>query len=411
MIKDNEIEKKLEDAFTSSKDDPSKKEEEIKASLEIDELLKETISEFGLALEKKKSPVYDHDQPKKLSQLEKKDEKETKIPKYGPLSEYVKETTKTPPLRVVKEYIKKVKIPAPKIVIPLVALGLIAGSGSFYFSKPRKTNLSPKEKVELKTLNLKQKLDQLPLAVPPAQNSLNEEKDSTATESLQKETTGKKHPEIIPEKSTPIEKKADSKVQSETSPSPLTPQASLPEQSSTPELPPEFTEPYLSTAAPLLELQNTLPAEKTTTKTALKKQLNPTEEQNLPKELKWAFQPTATRPTPKKEPPKEEIKTGDLVPLQMIDILPRVIRKVQPEYPSLALSRGIEGTVIVNALISENGDVIKTAVIKGIKSPFGLNKASEQAVKQWKFKPALKNGTRVKVWKPIAIAFKKKLNS
>ncbi len=107
-------------------------------------------------------------------------------------------------------------------------------------------------------------------------------------------------------------------------------------------------------------------------------------------------------------PPQPKIKTGDVVPLSQVDIPPITLKTVEPEYPPLAKRMGIEGTVVVNALISENGDVIQTFIIKGIKGPYGLNEVAEKAVRQWKFKPALKNGVRVKVWKPISIGFRKK---
>ncbi len=111
------------------------------------------------------------------------------------------------------------------------------------------------------------------------------------------------------------------------------------------------------------------------------------------------------------QPPQstlDNIKEGDLVPLEMVEIPPAVLKRVHADYPTAARSFGIEGTVIVNALISEKGDVIKTEVIKGIKSSFGFNLSAQNAVRQWKFEPAVIKGLKVKVWMPIAIVFKAK---
>jgi len=67
---------------------------------------------------------------------------------------------------------------------------------------------------------------------------------------------------------------------------------------------------------------------------------------------------------------------------------------------------GISGTITVNALISETGDVLRTEILKGIKGGYGFEKSAETAVRQWKFRPAEKDGIPVRVWKPIDINFK-----
>jgi TonB family protein len=131
--------------------------------------------------------------------------------------------------------------------------------------------------------------------------------------------------------------------------------------------------------------------------------------------------PQKTQKTVEKEPAKnaqkepakatpitlDNIKEGDIVPLEMVDTLPVVIKRVQADYPAAARSFRIEGTIIVNALISEKGAVIKTEIIKGIKGAFGFNQSAQSAVHQWKFEPASIKGIKVKVWMPIAIVFKK----
>lgn len=104
----------------------------------------------------------------------------------------------------------------------------------------------------------------------------------------------------------------------------------------------------------------------------------------------------------------QPVKEGDLLPLDQVDIPPERIKKVNPEYPALARRMNIQGTVIVNALISEKGDVIDTAIIRGVEGPFKLNEAAQMAVQKWKFKPAMKGSKAVKVWKPFAIRFGEK---
>jgi outer membrane biosynthesis protein TonB len=54
--------------------------------------------------------------------------------------------------------------------------------------------------------------------------------------------------------------------------------------------------------------------------------------------------------------------------------------------------------------------VLQTVAIRKIDSPFGFNEAAERAVKKWKFRPAWKDGVRVKVWKVITIVFKENMD-
>ncbi len=103
----------------------------------------------------------------------------------------------------------------------------------------------------------------------------------------------------------------------------------------------------------------------------------------------------------------DKLKEGDLVPLDLVESKPVPVKQVAPIYPASLIRAGIEGTIIVNALVSETGKVIKTEIIRGIKGAFELEAAAVRAVKQWEFEPATIKGIRVKVWLPVAIEFKK----
>lgn len=103
--------------------------------------------------------------------------------------------------------------------------------------------------------------------------------------------------------------------------------------------------------------------------------------------------------------PTAKAKTGDLVPLNTVEVEPRLIKRVEPVYPELERRMGIKGNVILNVLISETGDVLEVAVIRGVKGSVALEKEAVNAVKKWKFLPAEKDGVKVRVWKPITIGF------
>lgn len=64
-----------------------------------------------------------------------------------------------------------------------------------------------------------------------------------------------------------------------------------------------------------------------------------------------------------------------------------------PEYPHDALSRGIEGDVVVEANITRSGDVESAAIVSG---PAGLLKSSLDAVRRWRFRPYRMKGQPLK---------------
>jgi protein TonB len=110
---------------------------------------------------------------------------------------------------------------------------------------------------------------------------------------------------------------------------------------------------------------------------------------------------------PPSDPKLDQIKEGDILTLDLVDTPPVVIRKIPAAYPEHARSLNIEGTVMINTLVSEKGDVVDTKILKNIKNAVGFDQAALQAVRRWKFEPATVKGIKVKVWIPVAIDFKK----
>jgi TonB family protein len=60
----------------------------------------------------------------------------------------------------------------------------------------------------------------------------------------------------------------------------------------------------------------------------------------------------------------------------------KLIQKVQPTYPADAKKAGIEGSVVLDVLITAAGDVTDVKVVKG---PEELREAASAAVRQWKY--------------------------
>jgi protein TonB len=79
-----------------------------------------------------------------------------------------------------------------------------------------------------------------------------------------------------------------------------------------------------------------------------------------------------------------------------------LIRQVKPTYPPLARSARIQGTVVLQALISKDGTIENLHLVSG--HPM-LAPAAIEAVKQWKYKPYFLNGEPVEVETTINVNF------
>ncbi len=73
-------------------------------------------------------------------------------------------------------------------------------------------------------------------------------------------------------------------------------------------------------------------------------------------------------------------------------------------YPVEAKKAGVEGRVVIQALVDENGDVIKTSVVKSLGS--GCDEAALKAIKKTKFTPGMNKGKKVKAEVTIPVSFK-----
>ena len=83
--------------------------------------------------------------------------------------------------------------------------------------------------------------------------------------------------------------------------------------------------------------------------------------------------------------------------------------KTQPIYPSTLLKKGIGGKVLITAVISTSGQVVK-ANIKGSSGYSELDNSALQAVLKWKFKPGKRNGKEVQATCIIPYTFEVKKN-
>jgi periplasmic protein TonB len=79
-----------------------------------------------------------------------------------------------------------------------------------------------------------------------------------------------------------------------------------------------------------------------------------------------------------------------------------LIHRVEPQYPALAKTMGIQGTVVLAAVVSREGTIEKLKVVSG--QPF-LAQAAAEAVRQWRYRPYVLNGEPVEVDTQITVNF------
>jgi protein TonB len=80
-----------------------------------------------------------------------------------------------------------------------------------------------------------------------------------------------------------------------------------------------------------------------------------------------------------------------------------LIQQVHPVYPAASRAAGVQGLVLIEATIDTSGNVVNPRVMSRIDA--ALTEAAVEAVKQWRYKPALLNGQPVEVVTTITVNF------
>jgi TonB family protein len=112
----------------------------------------------------------------------------------------------------------------------------------------------------------------------------------------------------------------------------------------------------------------------------------------------------APPPPPPPPPPPSAVAPDGTKPLRVGGSIaaPTKIKNVAPVYPDDARAAGIQGVVILEAVIDEAGAVSSARVLRSIPL---LDGAALDAVRQWQFTPTLLNGVPVSVMMTVTINF------
>jgi TonB family protein len=81
---------------------------------------------------------------------------------------------------------------------------------------------------------------------------------------------------------------------------------------------------------------------------------------------------------------------------------PTKIKDVPPVYPAAARNAGVQGLVILEAVLDETGHVRDVKVVRSVPL---LDQAAVDAVKQWEYTPTLQNGAAIPVTMRVFVKF------
>lgn len=75
---------------------------------------------------------------------------------------------------------------------------------------------------------------------------------------------------------------------------------------------------------------------------------------------------------------------------------PRIMKRIDPDYPESARKDGVEGSVIVKLVVDKDGSPRNICIERGLRDD--VDQSSARAVAQWRFSPATKDGEPVAIW-------------
>jgi TonB family protein len=82
---------------------------------------------------------------------------------------------------------------------------------------------------------------------------------------------------------------------------------------------------------------------------------------------------------------------------------PSVIQRIEPQYSEEARKARYQGTVVLEAIVRKDGTCDILRIVRSLG--FGLDENAIQALKQWRFRPGMRNGVPVDVALNIEVNF------
>ena len=108
------------------------------------------------------------------------------------------------------------------------------------------------------------------------------------------------------------------------------------------------------------------------------------------------YEPPRQDPPPPSGPIRDYLATA----------APVVLERIKPAYPRLAKIAGVEGVVILEAVIQKDGSVGQVTVLKTPSGKLGFDREAVIALRQWKFRPGEMHGRPVDVIMTLTVRFR-----
>ena len=85
---------------------------------------------------------------------------------------------------------------------------------------------------------------------------------------------------------------------------------------------------------------------------------------------------------------------------------PELKKKRKPFYPQKAMTRGLNGNVILEVIVRKDGTISDPVVLRSSVPDMGFEEAAIKAVLKWRYEPATLNGKSVDVYFTLFVDFK-----
>jgi protein TonB len=86
--------------------------------------------------------------------------------------------------------------------------------------------------------------------------------------------------------------------------------------------------------------------------------------------------------------------------------LPKLLTRTKPQYTPSAMKAGVQGDVLLEAVVRSDGTVGDTHVTQSLDRVHGLDDQAVKAIRQWTFEPATRDGSPVPVTVAIVMNFR-----
>ena len=115
--------------------------------------------------------------------------------------------------------------------------------------------------------------------------------------------------------------------------------------------------------------------------------------------------PIGTGDGPETGPVGDFVPKVDEAPIHLTAEMsrPRPLQPISPQYTEIARRAGLQGSVIVQAVIDEKGHATDVRILRGL--PMGLDRAAVEAIERCPFEPARIGSRPVKVYFNLTVNF------